>query len=335
MPQKKALILFAFIFFICACSSKVEKSTDIDKEPIVIAQLKDSLIPICNDSVKNEAQTYEESYNKALTLWQIPLEESDVETSFGKAHVIACGPANAEVLVLLHGMNASSTMWYPNIKALSEHYRVYAIDFLLEPGKSDYRGEVNKTSEVVKWYYEIFNQLKLKKFSLIGASRGGWLAINIALHSRSSINKIVLLSPAQTFIWIRPGSDILFNISYSFFPKRKKLRSVLETMTFDVDKISQVYINQYYLATKKASINKCFLEMTPFSVKELKSLKMPVLLMIGDQDIINSEKSLDIAKRSFSDLKLFTIKNAGHFLSVDQPEVVNEKILDFLKRKNK
>ena len=56
---------------------------------------------------------------------------------------------------------------------------------------------------------------------------------------------------------------------------------------------------------------------------------MPVLLMIGDQDIINSEKSIGIAKKSFADLKSYTIKNAGHFLSVDQPEIVNKNIIDF------
>ncbi len=331
-------ILLILSFFIYGCGSDAEKIENkivvqetikkIELKPGVITE-SDTIINLSGDDLN-----YIQCYDKALTLWQIPLVEKYIKTSYGDAHVIITGPANGEPLVLLHGMNASSTMWYPNIKSLSEQYRIYAIDFLLEPGKSLCQGNPDETSEVVNWYYEIFDQLSLKKFSLVGASRGGWLAMNIALHDKSRINKIVLLSPAQTFIWIRPGLKIINNIEYSLLPQRKRLRNVLETMTFDVDKISQIYINQYYIATQKATMNKCFLQMRPFSDKQLKSLQMPILLLIGDQDIINNDKSLEMAKKLFQNTETEKIKNAGHFLSVDQPEIVNKRILDFLHKKS-
>jgi pimeloyl-ACP methyl ester carboxylesterase len=244
------------------------------------------------------------------------------------------GPANGEPLVLLHGMNASSTMWYPNVKAFSEKHRVYAIDFLLEPGKSLCGTDMNSTDEIIKWYYEIFDQLKLSKFSIVGASRGGWLAINIALHSQNRISKIALLSPAQAFTWIKPMPKIISNITYSISPKRRRLRSVLETMTFDVDKLNQVYINQYFIATEKAVMNKCILQMTPFSNAQLRSLRIPVLVLIGDNDIINNHTSLAMAEKEIANVQTGTIKNAGHFLSFDQPEIVNSRVLAFLDQDN-
>jgi pimeloyl-ACP methyl ester carboxylesterase len=335
----KLITLFLITFFIYGCGSDVENMEKVEKKkelPKAIKKIEPKPgILIEKDTVvglKGENLTYLQAYDKALTLWQIPLVEKYIKTTFGKAHVIVTGPENGEPLVLLHGMNASSTMWYPNIKSLSQQYRVYAIDFFLEPGKSLCQPEASGTSEIVNWYYEIFDHLNLKKFSLVGASRGGWLALNIALHNKSRINKIVLLSPAQTFIWIRPGAKILNNIEYSMIPKRKRLRNVLETMTFDVDKISQIYINQYYIATKKATINKCFLQMRPFSDKQLKSLNMPILMLIGDHDIINNNKSINRAKELFPNVETGKIKNSGHFLSVDQPEIVNKRILDFLNK---
>ena len=105
-------------------------------------------------------------------------------------------------------------------------------------------------------------------------------------------------------------------------------------MTYDVDKISQVYINQYYIATKEATINKCILQMTPFSGNQLKSLTMPVLVLIGDNDIINNESSLEEAKKYLPNVQTEIIKNAGHFLSIDQPEIVDRKVLDFLNQNN-
>jgi pimeloyl-ACP methyl ester carboxylesterase len=327
----KLITLLIITFYIIACESDAEKKINVEKKIKVIEPLQPDK-PAEVKKIKYVELDYIEAYNKSLALWQIPFEEKDISTKFGNAHVIISGPENAEDLVLLHGMNTSSTMWYPNIKSLSEQYRVYAIDFFLEPGKSLNEGNISETSQIIDWYYEIFNQLNLKKFSMLGASRGGWLALNIALRSQSRVNKIALLSPAQTFIWIRPGPKIIDNIEYSLLPRRKRLRNVLKTMTFNVDKISQVYINQYYIATQIATTNQSFIQMRPFSNKQLKSLTMPILVLIGDNDIINNDKSIDQAKKLLPNVETEKIKNAGHFLSFDQPEIVNKRVLDFLNK---
>ncbi|MCW3105005.1 MAG: Alpha/beta hydrolase [Bacteroidetes bacterium] len=319
---KHTTLLLLLVYF-CACGSDTNKTND--------AALQDS-IPGSDSTalIRGENLGYLQSYDRAMELWKIPFTERDLKTSFGTAHVIISGPADAAPLVLLHGMNASSTMWYPNVKAFAERYRVYAIDFLLEPGKSLCQAEVSSTDEIVKWYYEIFDQLQLEKFGIVGASRGGWLAVNIALHQQSRISRIALLSPAQTFTWIKPRKRILTNIVYSLNPKRRKLRNVLETMTFNVDNIRQAYINQYYIATTNAKVSKCMLQMTPFSDDQLASLKVPVLVLIGDNDIINNENGLERAKKLIPGVETGVVKNAGHFLSIDQSEVVDKLVMDFL-----
>lgn len=322
-------ILFLIAFYLFGCAGDTEKKIDVEKKIKVIEPLDKPV-----KKIKYANLSYIDAYDQALTLWQTPFIERDIETKYGTAHVIISGPENGEPLVILHGMNASSTMWYPNIKSLSEQYRVYAIDFLLEPGKSVYKGDISETSQLVDWYYEILDELKLEKFSLLGASRGGWLALNIAMNAQDRINKVVLLSPAQTFIWIRPGHKVINNIEYSLLPRRKRLRNVLQTMTFDVDKINQLYINQYYIATRIATTNQTFIQMRPFSDKQLKSLKMPILVLIGDNDIINNDKSIEQANKLLPNVETEIIRNAGHFLSVDQPEIVNKKILDFLNKDN-
>jgi pimeloyl-ACP methyl ester carboxylesterase len=61
---------------------------------------------------------------------------------------------------------------------------------------------------------------------------------------------------------------------------------------------------------------------------------VPILVLIGDQDIINNNKSIEKAKRLLPIVEVEKIKNAGHFLSIDQPEIVNKRILDFLNLKS-
>lgn len=333
----RVIVVLFVVFCLFSCGTNSEDKSGNELPKTIVHSNKDSLDlsdTLNTPYVEGHKLTYEEAYDKALGLFQIPFIEKEVKTRFGNAHVIVSGPENGKPLVLLHGMNASSTMWYPNIKSYSKYYRVYAIDYFLEPGKSQYVGKTSNTDEIIDWYFEIFDQLKLKKFNLLGASRGGWLSVNIALRAKSRINKLILLSPAQTFGIIKPGLDMFSNVGYSMIPKRKNLRDILQTMSSNVDGMNQIFINQYYLATKKATIDVNVIKMQPFFGKELKSLKMPILVLIGDRDIINGEANLNRAKRLCFNIQTGVISNAGHFLSMDQSVVVDKKVIEFLKKQD-
>ena len=90
--------------------------------------------------------------------------------------MIVSGPKKGTPVVLLHGLNASSTMWYPNAKAINQKHRIYAIDIIVEPSKSYMTKDFDSIDEITSWYQEVLWALKLESFHIIGASRGGWFA---------------------------------------------------------------------------------------------------------------------------------------------------------------
>lgn len=280
---------------------------------------------------KKEKTTYITSYNKALKLWDVPYNEEDIKTSFGTVHVIMAGSKNEKPLVLLHGMDASSTMWYPNIKALTKNHRIYAIDFIMEPGKSTLTAKPLSSEEIITLYNEIFDHYKLKSFDIVGASRGGWIATLLATQKTNSIDKIVLLSPAQTFKFIDKVGKTTSALMLKLFPSEKKFGKTLETFSTHPEKISPIYKRQFYLANKYAKSNSSMLKMTPFSNEELRLISNPVLILIGDHDVINGDDSVERAKEYLPCSKTKTIKDAGHFLSIDQSKIVNDAMIDFLK----
>lgn len=279
---------------------------------------------------KAEEAKYQTAYDKALKLWNIPYTEEDVKTSFGTAHIVIAGPQNGKSLVLLHGMDASSTMWYPNIKVLAKNHRIYAIDFIMEPNKSHLTAKPLSSDDIVVFYKEIFDHYKLKKFDLIGASRGGWIATLLATQKPNSIDKIVLLSPAQTFKFLDKPRKTTSALMLKLFPSEKKFSKTVSTFSTHPENISRIYKRQFYLANKYAKSNSSMLKMMPFSDKELESIQNPVLVLIGDKDVINSEESLERAKKHLSKSETRIIKDAGHFLTIDQPKIVNDAVISFL-----
>lgn len=279
---------------------------------------------------KSEEVNYQTSYDKALKLWNIPYTEEDVKTSFGTAHVVMAGPKNGKNLVLLHGMDASSTMWYPNIKAFSKNHRIYAIDFIIEPNKSNLTAKPLSSDDIVTFYNEVFTHYKLKDFDIIGASRGGWIATLLAVQKPNSIDKIVLLSPAQTFKFLDKPRKTTSALMLKLFPSEKKFSKTLNTFSTHPENISRIYKRQFYLANKYAKSNSSMLKMMPFSDKELESIQNPVLVLIGDKDVINSEESLERAHKHLKNSKTKVVQDAGHFLTIDQPKTVNDAVINFL-----
>jgi pimeloyl-ACP methyl ester carboxylesterase len=304
--------LFIVLFLVTSCASKKAKFEDYVFK------------------TKSEEQKYQTAYNKSLKLWEIPYTEEDVKTSFGTAHVIIAGPKNGKDLVLLHGMDASSTMWYPNIKVLAKNHRIYAIDFIMEPNKSHLTAKPLSSEDILVYYNEIFSYYKLKKFDIIGASRGGWIATLLATQKPNSIDKIVLLSPAQTFKFIDKVGKTTSALMLKLFPSEKKFGKTLSTFSTHPEKISPVYKRQFYLANKYAKSNSSMFKMHPFSDKELLLIQNPVLVIIGDKDVINSEESLERAQKYLANSKTKIIKDAGHFLTIDQPKITNDAVINFL-----
>lgn len=283
---------------------------------------------------QKERSAYLQSYNAALQLWQVPFQEDDIITSYGTAHVIIAGPENGQPLVLLHGMDASSTMWFPNIRAFASKYRVYAIDFLMEPGKSISCGESLNKEEIASWYREIFRHYHLEHIDIVAASRGGYYASYLAMQPDSPIQKLVLLSPAQTFEMIDQKNKAIPALLLKFFPNRNKLEKTLHAFSLYPDRINPVYKEQFYLANKYSKSNTSFIQMTPFSDAELGQITCPTLVLIGDHDIVNSATGIARAQRLIPTVETNTITDAGHFLTIDQAEIINTRVLEFLNRKN-
>ncbi len=277
---------------------------------------------------------YMAAYNSALNLWPVPVESSFVTTAYGQTHVISCGPEEAFPLLLLHAGQASSTMWFPNIAALSGKFHVLALDTPGEPGKSVPACRNDTKRDCAAWLESVLDELEISRTHVLGLSRGGWLALNLALHDPNRLERIVLLSPAGAFIALNSFFSAVAQ-AVMHVPSRFVSKVALNSWVARSFVVNAVFAEQFMTGLQNwnwhvntsgySGIMPCL-----FSDEELGQIQQKVLLLIGDQDRLNPPRALERARRTMPHLQGEIIPQAGHFLNMEQPESVNARILQFL-----
>ncbi|MCK4689422.1 MAG: hypothetical protein KAT41_03900, partial [Candidatus Marinimicrobia bacterium] len=76
-------------------------------------------------------------------------------------------------MVLLASGGATSLFWIPNVKMLSENFKVYAIDNIYDFGRSRHTQVFKTPNDIMIWLDELFNVLELgNNINLMGLSYG-------------------------------------------------------------------------------------------------------------------------------------------------------------------
>ncbi|MGE7632121.1 alpha/beta fold hydrolase [Bacillus paramycoides] len=102
------------------------------------------------------------------------------------------GRQNKEILVLIHGNMTSSQHWDLVIEQLQDQYHIYAID-LRGFGQSTYNKSIDSLQDFAEDVKLFTDQLKLEKFSLMGWSMGGGVAMEFTASHPTFVEKLILV----------------------------------------------------------------------------------------------------------------------------------------------
>ncbi|KAF2154260.1 alpha/beta-hydrolase [Myriangium duriaei CBS 260.36] len=110
-------------------------------------------------------------------------------------------------LVMLHGYGAGLGFFYRNFDALSRlaGWKLYALDLLgmgrssRPPFRIHAKTRQDKITEAESWFVDSLEEWRVKKgidrFTLLGHSLGGYMAVAYALKYPGHLNKLILASP--------------------------------------------------------------------------------------------------------------------------------------------
>ena len=269
--------------------------------------------------------------------WPIISEERLVQTSFGKTFMRVSGPDDAPPLVLVPGGGCNSLIWNANIAALSKEYRTYALDNIYDFGRSVYTRKIENGNDFALWLDELFDALGLgNKIRIIGYSYGGWVTSQYALHHPERLSHVVLIAPAFTILPIK--NEWLWDMVKTLLPvryfKQKAMYSVwkdLAGMGKEGKEIVDERVDFVEIAFSSFKF-KMSVSPTVLTDSELQNIKVPLLYLVGEHETMyDADSAITRLKKVAPKIETELIPGTGHDLMFTHTEIVNQRMLKFLR----
>ncbi|MEW8333960.1 MAG: alpha/beta hydrolase [Candidatus Thiodiazotropha sp.] len=292
-----------------------------------------SFHPFKSGKAKDE---YLALYDKRALHWPVPSITEMVDTDYGQTFVRISGSDNSPPLVLMHGIGGNSFQWLSNIKALSNSYKVLAIDNINDHGRSIPTKPINIVDDYISWLDELFDALSLYEgINIVSLSYGGWITTQYAMRFPHRIGKLVLLAPVGTvaplsLAWVVRA--VLVALPFKYFSKRFVQWLAKDTYNSGERGRSLVeeHIDETYMAVRSFK-SKRMVNPTVLTDEELNGIGVEVLFVVGENEKIYSPtKVIERIKRVAPKIETKLVKNAGHDLTMAIPDEVNHLVLQFL-----
>jgi pimeloyl-ACP methyl ester carboxylesterase len=282
-------------------------------------------------SIEGEAR-FMAAYDTVLREWPVPFQSLHLPTRLGSTHVIASGPPNAPVVILLPSMAATATLWQPNVAALSRYFRTYAIDVVGQVGKSIPTRRIRSRLEFADWLADVMDALGVRRASLVGSSYGAFLAMNQALSMPERVERMVLIGPAATFVGFSWKFYYTMLVKGPVLRLFRKRRRQLPTKLPDGMPLTANGWGRLMAVTMAESARPNLVTPRVFSKAELRSVRAPTLLLIGaNERLYDAHAALRTAHEKMPGLVGAVIPNAPHLAAMAQPDEVNEHMVRFLR----
>jgi pimeloyl-ACP methyl ester carboxylesterase len=134
-------------------------------------------------------------YRRCLDAIPVATESVEVDTRFGRTHVLSCGPADAPPVVMVHGISAFAPDILIAHHDLADRFRIYAVDVVGQPGFSAETCPKKTDSSYADWLVDVLDGLGIERAAFLGNSYGAFICMRMMAHAPERIERAVLTVP--------------------------------------------------------------------------------------------------------------------------------------------
>lgn len=244
------------------------------------------------------------------------VEEADVTVDGRRWHYYVAGETRAPPLLMVHGFRSSARFFRPAMLSLSDRWRVVAPDL---PGHGDSEPWDPDTDVVEQWVLleGFLDVMGMDEMVVIGSSRGGAVALQLAAHRPARVSRLVLIAaPTKPF---KVGTlDVRKMIVNEEALTDDLLREMGRTMMASRD----------YETARRRAVEADTLERDLRPI--MGDVRAPTLVIWGAEDrTIPVEMGLELLS-GIPDSRMRLVGGAGHVPLLDKPTEMLGLVRDFL-----
>ncbi len=248
-------------------------------------------------------------------------------------------------VLLIHAGVADCMMWDNQMDLFSQRYRAIRYDARGFGRSQTETTEFSNRQDIL----DLFQHLGVDKAAVIGLSRGGQIAIDFTLEHPECVSALV---PAAAGI-----SGYEYHSDESQQAKREMdifnhMEELWEKKSYDELTDLEVHvwadgptqpegrapsqIRDYMRKVVRANHDRKDGEATPIplnppAIDRLGEIRHPTLIMVGEYDFLSAHAVADELECKIAQSRMVGIPGTAHMIPLEQPELFNRVVLDFLK----
>ncbi len=265
-----------------------------------------------------------------LAATALPARGAGGKSSSGLAYWSSgSGPA----VVLLHGSNLDHRMWDDQVRVLEPEFRVIRYDLRAHGESALPEAPFSASRDLA----ELLDELNVERASLVGLSLGGQIAIDFALEFPDRVGRLVLASPGVS--GFQPSEmpsffqDLMGALQARDFERANEVLLETPLMWAPEGKrelVAEMVRGNVELWTVPPNLVQF---PQPPSLERLEELKVPTLVLVGDQDAgFMQQLARTVAERA-PHARLEIVEGGHHLLNLSSPDEFQRRMLEFLRQR--
>lgn len=255
------------------------------------------------------------------------MSETFIDIRGAKLHLQRAG--KGEPLLFLHGVQGMPD-WPLALAYLAEHFDVLAPD---HPGfgRSDAPDWIDDVPDLGFFYLDLLDALDLKGVHVVGASLGGWIAMEMAIRSTERIKSLTLAGAAGIRVEGAARGDMFICTPAElgrllFADEAVAARRAAQWQA--TPDLQEIYDKNRAAAAKYTWQPRLY---NPLLAKWLHRIKVPVHIIWGEEDRLIPPAHA-AALTEFLPRASVTMMPGGHLLPIEQPGLFAAAVATFIER---
>ena len=236
-------------------------------------------------------------------------------------------------LLFIHGLGSSSQDWELQVNEFSKTYQVITFD-LRGHGRSDKPAGPYSLAMFAADTAGLLKSLDVKSAHVVGLSLGGGIAFQLAIDFPALVKTMVIVNSAPEMV-VRTFKDRV-RVWQRFAIVRllgmRKMGEVLSKRLFpknEHETLRELFVESWAKNDSRA-YQAAMRAMVGWSVTDkLGSIKCPALIITADQDYTSVALKEEYTKL-LPNAQLVVIPDAHHATPVEQPDLFNTVLMDFI-----